>query len=374
MSTYIIASNVRNVCIFDQADASQELSLCKPHRDKLQKTITNEINKIVSSKLFQTKFADFLPVDDSEQIDIHIQIKEHEILVQKMDEKGNGIGILKSMKLDEIRGLKDQEEIPQGILKKTNKIYQEHLNERQRSHGSTCALHDHSSHQRQTKGIYRARPELSPPTVDISEESYKKMIQIANGLANEQNKNSTTMPSELMEEFNALAEKIRNDIFYQTYLLIGSPQRADAWQIGEKLFRADISDLKADNMCRAHAIRHFLIHSLATEFAKTPGKTPPLQLLERFNLLQEDERKATLMQLRYTQQRKGHEDTLEAAHDSFYHLNARTATNQERHQALIRALLKRIVEYQRHLCQNQLDTLTACYQEAFERLQSQLRN
>jgi hypothetical protein len=371
MSTnHIIASDVRDVRIFDQGNTSQEFSLCTLHRNKLQETLSNKVNEIVSSQQFQIEFADFLP-DDLEQIDVNIQIKKNKIVIQKVDKKGNRIGKPQSMKVDKI----PNQTINQKILKETNKIYQEHLNEGKRSRSPTCNLHH--AHQKQAREIAleqdALKAEIPLPKMDISEKSYNKMIQIANGLVSPENKDSTTMPAELVEEFNALDEKVRNDIFYQAYLLIDSPQSADAWQIGEKFFRGDISDLKADNTWRAHAIRHFLIHSLATEFAKTPGETPPVQLLEKFKLLQEEERNATLTQLRYTQQRKGHEDTFSAAYDSFYHLNGKTATNQERQQALIRALLERIARYQRYASQAQLEQLKACYQEAFERLQAQFK-
>ncbi len=198
---------------------------------------------------------------------------------------------------------------------------------------------------------------LGPAPMALSNEQYRQLIYLANDLASEENKNSTSIPSELLGEFSAVPESVKHGIFYHTYLLTDSTTLTDTWLVGERLFSGH-SELKATNLARAHAIHHFLIHSLASEFAKSEGDIPPQELLDRFNCLPDEERRSVLSQLHFILK------TSDSGHDPFYGLS--TATNQERSQSFVRSLLARVADYHRHHLQTRLNELEGHYNTAFK--------
>ncbi|MBS0603791.1 MAG: hypothetical protein JSS60_02005, partial [Verrucomicrobia bacterium] len=246
-----------------------------------------------------------------------------------------------------------------------------HTEELQRLRQEKTELESRLSQVSSENEVLKAR--LATPPPDISDDHFDRLITISENLATDINKSSTTFPADLQAEFNMLPETVRNAIYYQTYLLVDPTGLPNPWQVGEKLFQGQPvqgTELSAQNLCRSHSIRYYLLHALATEFAKSPGDEPSQKLLDRFNRLPKEDREWVLIQLQFVQQRKGGDDTLQTAHDAFYGLNSKTATNQERSAALVRSLLERVAEYHRHNFQTKLRELEHIYSEAFEKFQA----
>jgi len=129
------------------------------------------------------------------------------------------------------------------------------------------------------------------------------------------------------------------------------------------------SDL-AMNLCRAHAIRHYLLHTLASDFANTKEEAPSQELLRRFNQLPEEDKSAVYKQLEYIQTSevpayRGPAYAFAAA-DQF------AATNKERGIAIDRVVLDRIAEYHRHHHRERIKMTGEIFQEAYGKLQREM--
>jgi hypothetical protein len=478
MSSTIHTSDIKNVHIFNES--SKELKLCKKHREKLCHDLADQIDDLVASRLFQTRFSQFLPASD-EEVNVRIRITGDRIRVQELDQNGRNIGRAKTVDLSEaIEGLEDEDldeaqSINQEILEKASGIYRQHLRERGRRHGhsvsplrgrasyvepkrrerhreasrdrsessSPVRHRHHTAHEaheprrrhpsapsssrgqnpdaiepemvlgRVPPPVPRTNPtpptrveEAQPPVltatpaptptptpiprivepprpeaneqirelqsqkgelqqrlaqvtaenellkalppeekISVSQADYKKMINISQALSQQENAGSRHFPVHLKEEFMALPENIRNAIYYQTYLLIDPLEAKDPWPIGQRLFEGNTYDDSASNESRAHVVRHFLMHTLATEFAQAEWKRPPQELLNRFYQLPEMDQRAVYTQLEYIQPKGS--DYRGPGH-AFAGQDHLSVTNRERSEAIHRAINDRIAEYHRY--------------------------
>jgi hypothetical protein len=204
----------------------------------------------------------------------------------------------------------------------------------------------------------------------ISSENFDTLIQLSQTLAMTNLSGSTRFPEELKEEFMRLPEAIRSAIYYQTYLLVDPMETSNPWPIGQRLFEGDTrSDDSAQNLCRSHVIRHFLLHTLASDFANADGKFPPSELMRRFTQLPEEDKGSVYVQLEYIQP-KG-DDYKGPAH-AFAGVDRLSVTNQERSIAINRVTLDRTAEYHRHHYREGLKWIEKAFQEAYEKLWSEL--
>lgn len=363
MSSKILASSIDKVHLFGRPslDVAPKLSLGKNHRKKLKKRIDVDIKNLVSTAFFQTHFNSFLPTHKNEAIKVHIQINELEITVCKIDNQGTILGDSKTVQLDTtLQNVNEVQQIHRSVLEKANNVYKSQLDETFKH----TNLNPEKIPQVQDTISAPLRPIVDPasyplmrqnaalatsipsPTSDLSREDYVRLSDIANRLENEANKSSLEIPPPLLAEFNNVAHPVRNAIFYQTYLLINPSRLTHPWPIGEDLFLGR-SEMKAENSLRAYAIRHYLIHSLATDFAKSNALAPPQELLNRFHALPYQERQAVLLQLCYVQQRNATQDALKIAEHAFYGTHQQIATNEQRSQALDRTLINSVANYHR---------------------------
>ncbi len=470
MPSTINASDIKNIHIFNHS--SKELGLCKKHHEELRRSLVDQIDDLVSSRLFQTKFRQFLPGAD-EEVNVRIRITGNRIKVQEIDEDGLNIGRAKEVDLLEVIDDLDDEDLDKAdainkeILETADGIYRHHLRERGRRHhhhsvsplrGRASRLeprdrsespspmrHKHPTvheprrtHQsapssvrnhntnaveselelsrnpsstRQTNPISPRReeetvrtapnpvfdtPRISEPPrfetneqirelqgqkaelqqrlaqvtaeneflkevpleekISVSQADHEKMIHLSQALSQGDHSGSTHFPAHLKEEFMALPEDVRNAIYYQTYLLIDPP--SDSWPIGQRLFEGNTLNDSAANECRAQVIRHFLMHTLATDFAQAEWKRPPQELLNRFYELPEMDQRAVYAQLEYIQP-KG-PDYRGPGH-AFAGQDHLSVTNQERSVAIRRAILDRIAEYHRHHYHQMIEAMDNLY-------------
>jgi hypothetical protein len=541
MSSIISTSDIRNVHIYKEKNRSHELDLCRRHQRELCESISNKINKLVTTKLFQSQFKDFFPAANSDEgIHVKIRITTDSIILRKIDKDGHVLGNSQKINFNQLddletEGIEEAAHLNQSILKKANRIYQDHLREN-RDHGQSPsplrgrslhrednsrrdrsafsespyrsrrdesrhprspeikdldddsddqldgrrpAHHDRSEspplrrrhshfesrndrsperdfHRESDPHIHRrrrsespsprrhshfeslhlesdyhvekrsrsdlppsrrqshhdgrrARPPLStdltpeelirrrtheielerklrevsieneslkgrlaPPTCSVLSADFDKLIDLSNTLSS-QFSTSIHFQSDLKEEFMTLPEAIRNAIYYQTYLLVDPAQANDPWPIGKKLFEGNSvptnsmrQDIRAENLCRAHAIRHFLLHSLASDFAQIGGKTPSPELLNRFNQLPEEDKEAVYIQLEYVLPGSSRNPVR-----AFAGVDRLDATNQERSIAIHRVTLDRIAEYHRHHSREQINAIERVFQEAYAKLQKE---
>lgn len=482
MPSTINASDIKNVHIFNHS--SKELGLCKKHREELCDSLVDQIDDLVASRLFQSKFRQFLPASD-EEVNVRIRITGDRIKVQEIDEDGRTIGRPKEIDLLEvIDGLKDQdldeaESINKGILETANGIYRHHLRERGRRHDHSVSplrgrashveprrkerhrdeasrdrsespspvrykhptVHEHRRRHRSAPSKARSHspvaveselelghdpsptprtnptpprheeqpiqternPIIDPPRISepprseaieqirelqgqkaelqqrlaqlttenkflkelpseqqisVSQADYDKMNHLSQALSQEDHSGSSHFPTHLKEEFMALPENVRNAIYYQTYLLVDPLEASDPWPIGQRLFEGNTHDDSASNESRAHVVRHFLMHTLATEFAQAEWKRPPQELLNRFYQLPEMDQRAVYTQLEYIQP-KG-PDYRGPGH-AFAGQDHLSVTNQERSVAIRRAILDRIAEYHRHHYRQRIEEMENLY-------------
>jgi hypothetical protein len=201
-------------------------------------------------------------------------------------------------------------------------------------------------------GLPEAKTSLLPVEHDA-------LIHLSETLSSEQFSGSQYYPGDLKEQFMAMPENIRNAIYYQTYLLLDPLEAHDPWPIGQKLFEGNTVLDSASNLCRAHAIRHLLMHTLASDFAQIEGKKPPEELLRRFYQLPEEDQNAVLTQLEFIQP-KG-DDYRGPAH-AFAGRDHLSVTNQERSIAISRVTLDRIAEYHRHHYRQQTEQMQLLFQ------------
>lgn len=216
--------------------------------------------------------------------------------------------------------------------------------------------------------ILKANPSsISAPLVNRYH--FDLLIQLIHELSSVDVSGSTHFPDSIKDKFMELPEGIRNAVYYQTYLLV-DPKEAveDPWPIGQRLFQGTDSTLNMENLSRSHVLRHFLLHSLGSDFANAPEKTPPPELLNRFNQLPEEDRDAVLMQLEFIQP-KG-PDYRGPAH-AFIGSDRLSVTNQERGIAFNRVNLDRVSEYHRHHQRERIAAIQRIFQDAYEKLQSQ---
>lgn len=403
MSSKISASDIRNVHIYNE---KTELDLCRRHRSELTESIAGKLNKLVSTKFFQKKFKEFLPNPDSnKEVRLRIRITDRDIIVQQIDEQGCGIGQSQKVHLDDIEDLENEdinevENINQSILRKANRIYQDHLNESPYRDRSVSPLHERATHfpnsepnslketvtpssaeelallkiqkrdlERQVETMSAEnevlKSRLPKPTSLIPSENYDTLIELSQALAASDLWGSTHFPGELKQEFMKLPETVRNAIYYQTYLLVDPLEAIDPWPIGQRLFEGIANSELAVNLCRSHAIRHFLLHTLGGDFANADGKFPPAELTRRFSRLPEEDKSAVYTQLEYVQP-KG-DDYKGPAH-AFAGVDRLSVTNQERSIAINRVTLDRTAEYHRHHYREGIKMLEKAFQEAYENL------
>ncbi len=186
-------------------------------------------------------------------------------------------------------------------------------------------------------------------TPQFSQEQFTQLHKIAQDLSTGAIASSNYFPAASKDAFNALPQELRDSISYQTYLLIDPIQVPQPllWPVGETLMQNANPALNLPNFVRAHAIHHFILHSLSNEFTSVQGTQPSPELLARVDQLSEKDKYDVMMQLKFLLHRSGAEDTVEAAREAFYGLNGKTATNKQRGEAINRVLLDRIAEYHR---------------------------
>ncbi len=160
MSSKISASDVNNIHIYNGDKNPHELGLCQRHRSELSHMVAEKLDELVASKLFQSQFKEFLPSPDSqENVKVKIHIKDREISVQKLDERGKGTGNSKKIHLDRIgvdrAEIEEAEAVNQSILKQANKIYQDHLSEPKHRKRRAPSLNRRTSHYEHRRGPHR---------------------------------------------------------------------------------------------------------------------------------------------------------------------------------------------------------------------------
>jgi hypothetical protein len=498
MSSKISTSDIRNVHIYNRRTNPSEFKLCQKHRLELSDSIAGKLDQLVATKFFQNQFKDFLPNHGSnEEVHVRIRITDRHIIVQEIDEHGVGIGQSQKVNLNDVEPLEtedidDADHINQSILRKANRIYQDHLSEsryrgrsvpplrgraerykhsrhrerspfpkrqrlsdyskserdehersvfhspERRSHKSHARAHSasptfshrHGRMQRKKNNVpssveteldlfdskferLRAietamgtqhpsstaiapsvkelrrlkilkrdlerqletisaenevlKVHLPKMTSSISSEDFDALMQLSQTLSATDLSGSTHFPGELKEKFTELSEAIRNAIYYQTYLLIDPLEALDPWPIGQKLFEGAASSESAMNLCRSHAIRHFLLHTLASDFSSVEGKFPPPELIRRFEQLPEEDKSSVYTQLEFIQP-KGH-DYKGPAH-AFAGIDRLSVTNQERSIAIHRMIFDRIAEYHRYRYREDIKAIERAFQEAYEKLRA----
>jgi hypothetical protein len=200
---------------------------------------------------------------------------------------------------------------------------------------------------------------LPEAKTSILPQEHDSLIHLSQALSSEQLSGSQYYSGDLKAQFMAMPENIRHAIYYQTYLLVDPLEAQDPWPIGQRLFEGNTISDSASNLCRAHAVRHFLMHTLACDFAQIEGKKPPEELLRRFSQLPEEDQNAVLTQLAFIQP-KG-DDYRGPAH-AFAGQDHLSVTNQERSIAINRVTLDRIAEYHRHHYREQMQQMQLLFQ------------
>jgi hypothetical protein len=191
----------------------------------------------------------------------------------------------------------------------------------------------------------------------IASEHFQTLIDLSEKL----NKwgGSRQYPKFLDELFmEKVPEEIRNKIYFQTFLLVDELQHPEHLRprIGEWVFRGNV---EAQNECRSIAIRQYLLHTLACDFASVPGNTLPQELLDRFNRFAEADKQKFATQLGHIHAQVKLEDT--------------SVTNRERGEALLRAVQKRAGEYTQRLTRQYVDALEIEYTNNIKKLQERVR-
>ncbi len=205
-------------------------------------------------------------------------------------------------------------------------------------------------------------PKLTPL---ISSEDFETFIQLSQSLSATDFFGSTQFPEDLKTIFMKLPEATRNAIYYQIYLLVDPLDASEPWPIGQKLFEGTPRSISATNLVRSHAIRHFLLDTLANDFASVEGKCPPPELMKRFTQLTEEDKNAVYTQLEFIQP-KG-DDYRGPAH-AFAGVDRLSVTNQERSIAIHRVTNDRIAEYHRHRYREEIKAMEEAFQEAYKNL------
>lgn len=191
--------------------------------------------------------------------------------------------------------------------------------------------------------------------VTISQGDHDKLTHLFQDLSSERLSGSSHFPADLKEEFMALPEEVRNAVYYQTYLLVDLPKSRDPWPIGQTVFDGNDHSDSVWNESRSHAVRHFLMHNLASEFAaQSEWKRPPPELLRRFYQLPEIDQRAVYTQLEYIQPKGS--DYRGPGH-AFAGQDYLSVTNQERSKAIHRAIQDRIAVYHRHHYQQRIEMM-----------------
>lgn len=219
---------------------------------------------------------------------------------------------------------------------------------------------------RNEKDVLKAHPSEDIPSIQPAE--FDQLMASSQALSADDKWGSTHFLTEDKEKFMKLPEAIRYAIYYQTYLLVDPSEFSTPWPIGQTLFEAT-SPETAMNLCRAHAIRHFLLHTLAIDFASLQGNTPSPELLRRFNMLPEEDKMAVYEQLGYLQTSgpsyKGAAYAF-SANDHF------SATNKQRATAIARVASDRIAGYHRHHYRTVTQAMSETFRDAYEKLQREM--
>ncbi len=177
-------------------------------------------------------------------------------------------------------------------------------------------------HPAEEKADLRAR--LSPQPAALFDEQFAALHSLYTDLCEPAAASQTALPAEQRAAFDTLPESERNTIFYHTYLLADPVGAQTLWRVGEKTFLSEPIEGSLSpepNSLRAEAIRHYLLHSLAAEFAKAEGNTPPEHLIARFEILSPADQQSILIQLR---QGRGTRETSEFIHNAFLGLEGET--------------------------------------------------
>jgi hypothetical protein len=209
---------------------------------------------------------------------------------------------------------------------------------------------------------------LPKPISSLSAENYETLMQLSQQLGATDVAGSAHFSGELKEKFMKLPEALRHAIYHQTYLLVDPLEAQDPWPIGQKLFEGATESDTATNICRSHAIRHFVLFTLASDFANADSKFPPTELIGRFAQIHEEDKNAIYTQLEYIQP-KG--DDYQGPAHAFAGIDRLSATNQERSIAIHRVILDRIAEYHRHHYREGIEVMRKAFQEAHEKLKSE---
>ena len=230
---------------------------------------------------------------------------------------------------------------------------------------------EQNAHRMSTESGETLKARLPKNAPSVTPEHFDQLIKLSETLSASDLAGSTYFPGEHKEEFMRVPEGIRYAIYYQTYLLADPLDSLNPWPLGQTLFEGTSNSDLATNLCRAHAIRHFLLHTLASDFADIKGKNPSAELLRRFNQLPEEDKSVVYKQLEYIQSsdvppHRGPAYAFCAA-DQF------GATNKERSIAINRVLFDRVAEYHRHHNREKIKMLGEVFQEAYGNLQREMR-
>lgn len=190
--------------------------------------------------------------------------------------------------------------------------------------------------------------------LSIRQEDFDRLVELATAL---EGTPGSHFDDALKAPFNRLHPLIRNAIYHHTYLLC-DPAGANPWPIGEQLFNGDIN---ANNATRALAIRHFLMLSLASDLASS-RENAPAELRERFEQLPEQDRRDILNHLQYI--------LMQGDGQSLF--DSPAVPNQNRAEAISRALLQRIAEFHREHTKERFEAVIAAQRQRNEELQLQL--
>jgi hypothetical protein len=196
--------------------------------------------------------------------------------------------------------------------------------------------------QSQVSDLLRAKAETTSSL--IPNETLQTCLELADQL--EAASSETTPPAPFLEQFQRLDPRVKDSVFFHTYLL-HSPERYEDWDLGKYYFFNEHQhdrDFITTNGARAIAVRNFVLEHLAEKF-HTASPSERTAILDIFHRLPEMERNNIYRHLWHIH--KPHSSLERSRYGEFAFLSQEglSATDVQRGRAIANHLQEKLVEH-----------------------------
>ena len=239
----------------------------------LKEALRLNFTAIVQSTFFNTHFKEMLDSPGPDPIRLDITITDQMISVHK---QGTETSADKEVPL-----VSDKPEELNALKTTIKTIFDKALATQQKSIKVTPISPDN---YQSIKSDIEIPSSTAPVKMQESIQQLYELAQLFTSIGS-----STSVPPLMLKRFEALPTPIKNKIYYETFLLVGTLNRDNDLQFGEHIFLASTPPEKQQHPFthaeRCMAIHHYIMKYLAAEYAAIGSKPVPQELEALYNML-----------------------------------------------------------------------------------------